>query len=441
MNVKHYSVPLMLCLLTPVTKAGGFVEDSTMALSLRNVYFTHHYDDYFSPSNPLTRKSQEWAQGFRVDYTSGFTPGALGFGIDARGMLAVKLDGGAGHHQRGTMIPSDDDTGVGSWARAAANAKVKYSKTTAFTGNNITPSIPVLISDDTRVLPQTYQGWSFVSKDIDDIVATGGRLTKATGRYSSDRAGLAAVGGTEESDGFNYVGFDYTPTKYVKAQYYFGQLEDYYKQDFVGLTARHQFSPAQSMLADLRYFRSRSDGKNGDAGYRIAGYTKDNNGVIDNDTWSASLTYTHTVHSVMAGYQSVSDDSNFAAIIPSSLPNKEAGAFTFYLQTSRLLYGFTRAGEQTSFAQYTYDFAAAGLPGLVFNASYWRGTNINQRSGIDAKEWERDFSLHYVIQSGPAKGLGMSYYNAIGHSTASAYEFNYRNTENRVYVNYTIPLF
>lgn len=71
----------------------------------------------------------------------------------------------------------------------------------------------------------------------------------------------------------------------------------------------------------------------------------------------------------MEGYLRVSGDSPFASIIPSSLPNKEAGAFTFYLQTSRLLYGFTRAGEQTSFAQYTYDFSAAGLPGLVFNAS------------------------------------------------------------------------
>jgi hypothetical protein len=436
-----YSGFSLLCLLSPVAFAGGFVEDSTLALSLRNVYFTHHYDDYFNPNNPLTSKSQEWAQGFRLDYSSGFTEGALGFGIDARGMLAMKLDGGAGHHQRGTMIPSDDDTGVGNWSRAAANAKVRYSKTTVFTGNNIAPMIPVLIADDTRVLPQTYQGWNFVSKDIDNVVATGGRLTKATGRYSSDRAGLAAAGGTEESGGFNYAGFDYSPTKDIKAQYYFGQLEDYYKQDFLGLTAKHQFSPGQSVLADLRYFRSRSDGRNGDPGYRIAGYTKDNTGIIDNNTWSASLTYTHTAHSIMAGYQRVSGDSPFASIIPSSLPNKEAGTFTFYLQTSRLLYGFTRAGEQTSFAQYSYDFTAAGVPGLLFQASYWRGTDINQPSGVDGQEWERDFALHYVIQSGPAKGLGVSYYNAMGHSTASAYEQNYRNTENRVYVNYSIPIF
>lgn len=431
----------LLCLLTPSVMAGGFVDDSTLNLSLRNVFFTHHYADYYSPTNKLTSKSQEWAQGFRLDFVSGFTPGMLGVGIDAKGMLAVKLDGGAGHHQRGTMIPSDGDTGVDSWARAAANAKIKYSNTTVFSGNAITPSIPILVSDDTRVLPQTYQGWNFVSKDIDNVVATGGRLTKATGRYSSDRAGLAAAGGTEESGGFNYAGLDYTPNKNIKAQYYFGQLEDYYKQDFLGLTAKHQFNPSQSLLADLRYFRSRSDGKNGDPGYRIAGYTKDGTGIIDNTTWSASLTYTHTAHSFMAGYQSVSGNSNFAAIIPSSLPNKEAGVFTFYLQTSRLLYGFTRAGEQTTFAQYTYDFTAVGVPGLTFNTSYWRGTDIKQSNAGNAQEWERDIALHYAIQSGPAKGLGISYYNAIGHSTASTYEYNYRNSENRVYVNYTIPIF
>ncbi|CAM3770234.1 Porin D [Pseudomonas reidholzensis] len=430
----------LLCLLTSSAMAGGFVEDSTLELALRNVFFTHHYDEYTPSATRLTSKSQEWAQGFRLTYRSGFTPGELGFGVDAIGMFAVKLDGGAGHHQRGTMIPSDGDGAADSWARAAGNAKLKYSQTTLFSGNAIAPSIPVLLSDDTRVLPQTYQGWSVVSKDITNVVATGGRLTKATGRYSSDRAGLAAAGGTQESGGFNYAGFDYTPTENIKAQYYFGQLEDYYKQDFLGLTAKHAFRDGQSLFADLRYFRSRADGRNGDAGYRIAGYTEDASGRIDNTTWSASLTYANGGHALMAGYQSVSDDSGFAAIIPSSLPNKEAGAFTFYLQTSRLLYGFTRAGEQTRFAQYTYNFAAAGLPGLVFNASYWQGSDINQFSGGSAREWERDLALHYVVQSGPAKGLGISYYNAIGHST-TVYEANHRNTENRVYVNYTIPIF
>lgn len=429
----------LLYLLTSSAMANRFVEDSTLDLSLRNVWFTHHYDDYSPTATRLTSKSQEWAQGFRLNYKSGFTPGTVGVGVDALGMFAVKLDGGAGHHQRGTMIPSDGDTGVGSWARAAGNAKVKYSQTTLFSGNAIAPSIPVLLSDDTRVLPQTYQGWSVVSKDITNVLATGGRLTKATGRYSSDRAGLATAGGTEESGGFNYAGFDYTPTENIKVQYYFGQLEDYYKQDYLGLNTRHVFD-GQSLLADLRYFRSRSDGKNGETGYRIAGYTEDASGRIDNTTWSASLTYATGAHSIMAGYQSVSDNSGFAAIIPSSLPNKEAGAFTFYLQTSRLLYGFVRAGEQTSFGQYTYNFAGAGLPGLVFNASYWRGTGINQFVADSAREWERDLSLHYAVQSGSLKGLGIAYYNAIGHSN-TVYESNRRNTENRVYVNYTIPIF
>lgn len=434
------ALPLLLCLLTPSAMAEGFVENSTLDLSLRNVFFTHHYDEYSPTATRLTSKSQEWAQGFRVTYKSGFTPGALGLGVDAMGMFAVKLDGGAGHHQRGTMIPSDGDGAVDSWARAAANAKLKYSQTILFSGNAIAPSIPVLISDDTRVLPQTYQGWTLVSKDIANVVATGGRLTKATGRYSSDRSGLAAAGGTKESSGFNYAGIDYTPTESIKAQYYFGQLEDYYRQDFLGLTAKHAFSDGQSLLADLRYFRSRADGRNGEPGYRLAGFTKDASGRIDNDTWSASLTYAKGAHSIMAGYQSVSDDSGFAAIIPSSLPNKEAGAFTFYLQTSRLLYGFTRAGEKTTFTQYAYNFAGVGLPGLVFNASYWSGTDINQAGGSGAREWERDLALHYAVQSGPFKGLGVSYYNAIGHST-TVYEANHRNTENRIYVNYSVPIF
>ncbi|MDP0971584.1 OprD family outer membrane porin, partial [Klebsiella pneumoniae] len=51
------------------------------------------------------------------------------------------------------------------------------------------------------------------SKDIDNLTLIGGQLQHTTGRGSSDRSGLAAAGGTQESNKFNYAGADYQVNK------------------------------------------------------------------------------------------------------------------------------------------------------------------------------------------------------------------------------------
>jgi len=37
-------------------------------------------------------KAEEWAQGFMLKMESGYTEGPIGFGVDAIGLLGVKLD-------------------------------------------------------------------------------------------------------------------------------------------------------------------------------------------------------------------------------------------------------------------------------------------------------------------------------------------------------------
>ncbi|MBE1188645.1 outer membrane porin, OprD family, partial [Escherichia coli] len=43
-----------------------------------------------------------WSQGFVLRLQSGFTGGPLGFGLDATGLLGVKLDSGRGRSNDGT---------------------------------------------------------------------------------------------------------------------------------------------------------------------------------------------------------------------------------------------------------------------------------------------------------------------------------------------------
>ena len=145
--------------------------------------------------------------------------------------------------------------------------------------------------------------------------------------------------------------------------------------------------------------------------------------------------YTLGGHAITAGYQSVSDGSNFTQLNQGSLTDKGAGGASLYLYTDRLIQTFTRAGERTAFGQYAYDFAALGVPGLKGSVMYLSGDNIKTTSGDNQKEWERDISLDYVLQSGALKGVGVGWRNGKSNSEAS------RNVDqNRIIVSYSIPL-
>jgi len=69
---------------------------------------------------------------------------------------------------------------------------------------------------------------------------------------------------------------------------------------------------------------------------------------------------------------------------------------------------FIRAGENTNFGQYSYDFAGLGIPGLRASAAYLYGDNIKTPTGVGSSQNERetDLRVDYVVQTGPLKGFG-----------------------------------
>jgi hypothetical protein len=138
----------------------------------------------------------------------------------------------------------------------------------------------------------------------------------------------------------------------------------------------------------------------------------------------------------MAGYQQVSSDSGFVQLNQGGLPDKGAGGASVYLLTDRYIQNFTRAGERTGFAQYSYDFAALGVPGLKASAMYLSGSGIKTVAGPEQEEWERDLSLDYVIQSGPLKNVALGWRNGMSRSEASR-----DADQNRLVVSYSLPLF
>jgi len=439
MNKSTLALAVAVGVVAQQAGAAGFLEDSKASISSRTMY-------YNNDNREGGADQRESAEGLKIDYLSGFTQGTVGFGIDAQALLGIHLDGGKGHHpDNNTFFPSDSDgSAVSEWSRAAANVKARFSKTEAHLGGALAPNLPILVANDSRLLPQTFDGGTITSKEIDNVTFNAGQLEHSAGRASSNSTGLAVAGGTEGSNKFYYGGADWKVTKDLTLQYYHSNLKDYYKQDFLGLIHVLPISANQSFKTDIRYFDSSSDGRNGDPGFRFNnnnGFAK-NPGEVDNKTWSAMFTYTLGGNAFLLGHQRVSDDGGFVYLNQGNVvdgngrPEGNGGA-SFYLFTDSMINGFVRAGENTTFGQYSYDFAALGVPGLKTSIAYLHGDDIKATngSGPDSSEWERDMRIDYTIQQGALKGFGVTLRNGVYRG--SEVSNNPDVDQTRVIFNYT----
>lgn len=447
MKKSTLALAITLSAIAHQATAAGFIEDSKATLNLRNFYFNNdNRESQDEVGNAAyAGQAQEWGQGFQFNFSSGFTQGTVGVGVDALGLVGVKLDSGgragkAGSDRTpGALFPLESDgSAVDDYSSLGLTGKVRISKTEAHLGT-LQPKLPVVTFNDGRLLPQTFEGGQITSNEIAGLTLTAGQLEHAKGRSSTDARGLSIGGANNAKTGqfsnkFYFAGGDYNVTENLLAQYYYGNLDDFYTQHFLGLV--HSWAlPVGALKSDLRYFNSSSDGKNGNAagraeGYRSSGYWTpgdSNTGEVDNQTWSALFSYSLSGHALSAGYQQVSDGSNFPFL------NQGDGA-SVHLFTDRQINNFTKAGERTWLAEYGYDFAAAGIPGLKATVTYLTADNI-KNAGSDQKEWERDFRLDYALQDGALKGLGFSWRNASFRSEAAP-----DIDQNRLIVSYSLPL-
>ncbi|MBF8778143.1 OprD family porin [Pseudomonas fulva] len=423
--------------------AAGFIEDSQLNLTTRNFYINTDNRDR------APNKKEEWGQGFILNYVSGYTPGTVGFGLDAMGLLGIRLDSGGGTNGAsksstgGTVFPSQSNgDAVRSFASLGPTLKAKISRTEAKVGT-LMPKLPVLKANDGRLLPQSFQGAQITSNELDDFTFIGGRLNRVRARNSTDWDGMSIAGANgrkgQRSSEFYYGGADYRASRNLVLRYYYASLSDFYQQHFLGLT-HTQALAVGTLKSDLQYYRSSPDGKNSSAqgraqGYWAAGYR--NAGEVDNHTWSALFTYSLASHAFSAGYQAVDGRSDFPFL-------NQGDGITAPLVTNLQIGKFQHAGERTWIARYEYDFAAIGIPGLTTALSYLKGDGIDQPGG-DGKEWERDLALSYTVPKGTLKGMNVTWKNALLRSNyANVSEMGSSSQvdadENRLIVSYTWKL-
>jgi len=395
--------------------SAAFIEDSKANLELRNFYMNRD----FRGSESTQAKAEEWAQGFILKMESGYTEGPLGFGLDAVGLLGVKLD--SSPDRTGTQILQvDRETGRAQddYGSAGVTAKAKLSATTLHVGT-LQPVLPVLMRNDSRLLPQTYRGAWLQSKEVDGLTLDLGKLDRVNQRNSSDneemtvfnlgRRNITFGSGGNSSDEFLFAGARYQFVPELTGSYYYGGLDGIYKQHNLNLVHVLPLGDKQSFKTDLRYVRSTDDGGSN----------------VDNNAFGALFTYRLGGHGLTAGYQKMSGDTGFAYVAGGD------NALINLLQIN----DFGNQDEKSWQVRYDYDFAALGIPGLTLMTRYVSGDNVDLGAAGEGKTWERNTDLAYVVQSGPLKNLGLKLRNATTRSN-----FQSDLDENRVIISYSLPL-
>lgn len=414
MNTQRIWLSLLGVPLAATAAEGGFFEDSTATLQARNYYFSRDFSDIVGANKQS--KAEEWGQGFILTYKSGYTPGPMGFGLDALGTLGLKLDSSPDRTNTGLLPVKGDGSAPNDYSRLGLTFKARFSRTELKVGE-LQPNLPVLAFSDIRLLPPSYQGVSVSSGEIAGLALQAGHLTTTSLRNEAgDEKMIAMLGHVPqrgaEGDGFNYVGGDYAfNTNRTSVSYWHGQLKDIYRQDFVGL--KHSQPMGEWTLgANLGYYDAREDGD------KLLG-------KIDNQAFFSLLSAKHGGHIFYVGYQAMYGDSAFPRVFANITP----------LGNEVPTYEFAYTDERSWQVRYDYDFVALGIPGLTTTVRYITGNNVTTGAGYESKDRERDLDIGYVVQSGTLSGLGIRVRNVMARS-------NYRSDidENRLILSYTWKL-
>lgn len=391
--------------------AAGLIDDASATLNLRNFYINRNFSNPASPQG----KAEEWTQSFILDARSGFTQGAVGFGLDALGLYSIKLDGGKG--SGGTqLLPIDrDGRPADDFGRLALAGKMKISKTELKVGEWM-PVLPILRSDDGRSLPQTFEGGQITSREIDGLTLYGGQFRQNSPRNDASQQDMFMLSKTAfVSDRFNFVGGEYSfNDKRTMVGVWNAELKDIYQQQYLQVVHSQPLG-AWTLGANLGYFQGR---ENGSA----------RAGELENRTMSALLSARYGGNTFYVGLQKLTGDDPWMRV------NGTAG---ISLANDSFNNTYDNAREQSWQLRHDYNFVALGIPGLVLMNRYVSGDNVHIGTVTEGKEWGRETELAYTVQSGSLKNLNVRLRNASIRRDYSSNEFD----DNRVIVNYPFSLF
>ena len=376
---------LGLATATPAFAAGqadakGFVEDSALNVLLRNAYINRDYSEG-------RQDSSEWGQAAIANFSSGFTQGTVGFGVDAFAAYGLRLDSTRRRSGNGGIdffIQDSNGNPEHDVAKGGASLKVRLSNTVLAYGD-LRPSLPVLNHDDSRLLPESYTGTMLTSNEIEGLELVAGTFHAQSrksdeGRDSGGLKGIDVFGGRYQ---FNDT---------LGGALYASDVEDVLKRQYINLNYVMLIA-SNSLTFDFNGYRTKYD----DA------YDPEES---KNRIWSLAATYATGPHAFTLAYQRSSGDVGYDYGWYQNAGGVGDGGGSIWLANSYWS-DFNNKDEKSWQLAYTVDFAAYGMPGLTYRVAYVRGTDIDGANTTDGKEHEFFNQISYKVQSGPAKDLSL----------------------------------
>lgn len=430
--MRRHNLWIAMCAATAIlgttaTKA-DFIDDRQVQLKLRNFYLDRQIDQ---PDSNKTQDFGSWSQGVTLDAKSGYAQvGPVQVGVDILAQYALRLSGDRGDNDY--IMPYDyiNKEQARDNAKIGATLKAKISQTELRVGE-ILPATPVVHFDPSRQLLTTFQGAWLESKDLKNTKITLGYLDGINARYENQVQDFKLWPNelnTEknqvksgDSDGMYVAGIDYQITPELQASYYYGDVTNIYRQNYVGFAYNKKLDAHNKIATHARYF---DNTESGDALY----------GDIDSQALSLKAAWTHGNHTVDAGWQQMFGEHGSHTPF---MPTLSGWVPQPYLVNWSVA-SFIRKDEKSWSLGYSYDFKDVGINGLTATLRHYDGHNIDNKNGTRGKEDENNFILNYVVPEGKLKGLGfqwmyidVNYDNVPGfvdleeHRVATTYTFKF----------------
>ncbi|MNO74534.1 Porin D precursor [compost metagenome] len=407
-----------LAMASAQDESKGFIEDSKLNVKTRMLYFSRDFRN--NPAGTQSRV-EETGLGFLGTYESGFTQGTVGFGVDAIGMLGLKLDSGRGRAGTGLFPQGSDGRSQDDYSEGGGAVKMRISNTVLKFGDQFT-AMPVFATDDSRLLPEVAEGGLITSNEISGLTLNAGHFTamNAQAQTYHDSLNLSEA---------NIFGGTYAFTDSLSTSIYYSRVEDHFRKWYGNINWALPISDKQGLVFDFNIYDTKSIGDN-----RTGAFVTKSDGSNELDNIAASLSGAYNIgaHTFTLAYQKVSGDGDYAYGVD--------GGGTVFLANSIARSDFNAEDEKSWQARYDLNFAEFGVPGLTFMTRYARGSGATTRTTDNGKEWERDIDVKYVMQSGPAKDLSFRVRQATYRSSDGVYYGSSSIDELRLIVEYPLSI-
>jgi hypothetical protein len=393
-----------MALASQQSESKGFVEDASLDLLLRNTYYNRDYKDGADDV-------RSWGQGFITTFESGFTQGTIGVGVDAYGLLGVRLDGGQGYSYTAMFERDSNNEPERDLSQTGAAIKAQFSNTVIKYGNQM-PMMPVLAYDDSRLLPESFTGTLITSNEIEGLELNAGRFTADSSMPSSSRddVGLKSI---------DVVGGTYAFNENLSTSLYYADNEDVAKKKYANVNYVMPFGGDQSLAFDFNIYDNK--------------YDKETFGETEDTTiWSLAAKYSTGAHAFILAHQRVTGDGDYRYDIGD-------GGSSIWVANSYYS-DFNSKDERSWQASYELDFGGYGVPGLFWKTAYVYGDNVDTGTG-EGKEREFFNQVQYVVQSGPAKDLSLKLRNSIYRSNSDMRDYYSPDlNEIRAFIEYPLSI-